>query len=60
MNITCFGFLVFFSCEMPKTPPPANTYCQIARPIYWSLSDSRETKMAVDRHNAAWKRVCRK
>jgi len=59
--MTCVGFLFVFSCEPQQAaPPPASTYCQIARPIYWAPKDTRATKEAIDSHNAAWKRTCRK
>lgn len=56
--ITCLGFLVFFQCEMPRQPPPADTYCQIAKPIRWSPNDTRLTKEQADIHNRQWKVLC--
>lgn len=57
MEITCLGFLVFFSCEVPERAP-ADSYCQVARPVYWHASDSRKTKEQVDRENRKYKRLC--
>lgn len=58
MNLTCIGFLVYFVCELPPAPPPADTYCAIARPVLWSAADTRETKEQADRENRKWKRFC--
>jgi hypothetical protein len=52
----CFGLLVSFCLSSPT--PPIDSYCQIARPIYWSAHDTRATKAAVDRHNRVWKATC--
>lgn len=56
----CFGILVMV-CELTAAPapPPASTYCQIARPIYWNENDTRQTKEAVDTENRKWKRLCK-
>lgn len=54
----CFGFIVFMHCELPKAPPPADTYCQIAKPIYFKPTDDRATKEQADRENRKWKRLC--
>lgn len=59
MEITCIGFLVFFSCSLPERAP-ANNYCQVAKPIYMARGDTRKTKEAVDTHNRIWKRLCAK
>jgi hypothetical protein len=58
MDIACFGLLVFFSCSLPERPAPADSYCQIARPIHWSPADTRKTKEQVDVNNRDWKRIC--
>jgi hypothetical protein len=57
MSATCIGFLFYFICETPPQPPD-DTYCQIARPIFWSQKDSRATKIEVDTHNRIWKQLC--
>lgn len=59
-EITCLGFLIFFQCQLPPTPPPADTYCQIARPIFFSKNDTRETKEQIDIANRKWKALCQR
>lgn len=63
MEMLCIGLLVMW-CDVsdikPRTPPPADTYCQIARPIYFSASDTRKTKEQADRENRKWRRLCGK
>ena len=54
----CIGFIVCFGALSPAPVPPADTYCQIARPIYWSAGDTRATKEQADRENRKWKRLC--
>ena len=57
--MTCTGFAFIFAhltCTQPAPPP--DTYCQIAKPVYWSRNDTRQTKEQVDRHNRVWKRLC--
>jgi len=58
MDVTCFGFLVFFSCSVP-TPAPSDSFCQIYTPIRWSAADTRLTKEQVDTRNRVWKRLCK-
>lgn len=57
--ITCLGFLFFFQCEAPRAPPPADTYCQIVKPIRFDAKDTRRTKEQVDTHNRQWVALCR-
>lgn len=60
MSITCTGFALGFAyltCMQPAPPP--DTYCQIAKPIYWSKQDTRATKEQADRENRKWKRLCK-
>jgi hypothetical protein len=57
--LTCTGFAFLFvsmTCQ-PKGAPP-DTYCQIAKPIYWSSKDTRGTKEQADRENRKWKALC--
>lgn len=56
--MACLGLLVFFWCNNPVHAPPS-TYCQISRPITWSVKDTRVTKEQIDIHNRTWKRLCR-
>jgi hypothetical protein len=39
--------------------PGADTFCRIARPITWSVSDTDQTIREVKEHNAAYDRLCR-
>jgi hypothetical protein len=57
----CFGILVMV-CELTAAPapPPASTYCQIAKPMYWSTADTRQTKEQIDTENRKWKKLCSK
>lgn len=57
MTASCIGFLFYYSCATP-TPPPADTFCLIATPIYWSARDTRKTREQADRHNRIWKSLC--
>ena len=54
----CFGLIIMF-CQPQSAPPVADTYCEIAKPIYWSAGDTRATKEQVDRENRKFKRLCR-
>lgn len=54
----CFGILVMV-CQLEQQPAPADTFCQIAKPIYWSASDTRATKEQADKHNRVWKKLCK-
>lgn len=59
--LTCTGFAFLFvslTCQPAGAPP--DTYCQIAKPIYWSRNDTRQTKEQVDKHNRVWKQLCAK
>jgi hypothetical protein len=38
--------------------PGADTFCRIARPITWSVSDTDATVREVKEHNAAYVRLC--
>ena len=53
----CFGLLIMI-CQPQESPPPVDTYCEIAKPIYWSAGDTRKTKEQVDRENRKYKRFC--
>lgn len=59
--MTCTGFaLIFVHLQCTQPAPPPDTYCQIAKPIYWSKNDTRETKAQADRENRKWKALCAK
>lgn len=57
--MNCVGF-AFFIVQMTCTPAGAapDTFCQIAKPIYWSRNDTRMTKEQADAHNRKGKRLC--
>ena len=57
MTATCIGFLFYFVCESAP-PVPTDSYCKIARPIFWSARDTRRTKEQVDTENRKWKSLC--
>jgi hypothetical protein len=57
MTASCIGFLFFYSCTTP-VETPLDSYCLIAKPIFWSAHDTRSTKEQTDRHNRVWKSLC--
>jgi hypothetical protein len=58
MPTMCFGLFIMV-CQVGKSaPPPASSYCDIAKPIYWSAQDTRATKEAIDTHNRVYKSLC--
>lgn len=57
--MTCKGFaFLFVSMTCQPTGAPPDTYCQIAKPVYWSRADSAETKWQIKRENAKWMKLC--
>lgn len=59
--MTCTGFALLFvhlNCTTPAAPP--DTFCQIYKPVYWSRSDTRETKAQTDKNNRKYKALCMK
>ncbi len=55
----CFGLLIMF-CEVQEPPKSVTEYCLVAKPIYISRQDTRETKEQTDAHNRVWKALCKK
>lgn len=55
----CFGLLVMF-CQAQSAPAATAgaTFCDVAKPVYWSTSDTRKTKEQVDIHNRKGKVIC--
>lgn len=53
----CFGLLIMF-CQPQAAPPQSDSYCQIAKPIYWSAADTRRTKEQIDTENRKFKKLC--
>ena len=58
MNTLCFGFLVVFMCQGEK-PTAISEYCQTARTIQASRSDTAETLAQIRRENAKIRRLCK-
>jgi hypothetical protein len=61
--MTCTGIafiFVYITCQQPSPPPTTAgaTFCTVYKPIYWSKTDTRETKEQVDSNNRVWKRLC--
>jgi hypothetical protein len=59
--LTCKGFafiVVSMTCQPAGAAP--DTYCQIAKPVYWSRHDTALTKRQADRENRKYKRLCQK
>lgn len=58
--MVCFGLLFVMWCG-PQAGQPSTSisdFCQIARPIRMSHSDTRGTKEQVARENLKIKRIC--
>jgi len=50
---------VISACAHVSTPPPANSYCAVAKPIrYNSKIDSPKTVAQIEAHNSAWVCLC--
>ena len=58
MNTLCFGFLVVFACQGEK-PTAISEYCQTARTIQASRSDTAQTLAQIRRENAKIRRLCK-
>lgn len=59
MNTLCFGFLVIFACQ-GEQPTAISEYCQTARTIRASRSDTAETLRQIRAENAKIRRLCKK
>lgn len=61
-TMKCRGFAFFYAeleCDLPLPAATAGaTFCQVAKPILWSATDTRATKAAADTHNRIGKRLC--
>lgn len=42
----------------PTSPPVVDSFCALAKPIYWSAKDTDETIAQAKEHNAVWKSRC--
>ena len=58
MTLHCIGFLVLFQCTSADPPVARAAFCDVASPIRWHATDTRETKEQADRHNRKWKALC--
>lgn len=54
----CFGLLLFMWCDAEQQRVPVDSFCQLAKPVYWAAADTRQTKEQVDRHNRVFKAIC--
>lgn len=59
---TVTGICILF-CLQTAPPAPAAahagaTFCQVAKPFYWSATDSRATKEQADEHNRVGRKLC--
>jgi len=54
----CWGFLIAFWCAAPQPKPAEVPYCETAKPIAPSHSDTRATKEQIDRENAKLAGLC--
>jgi hypothetical protein len=56
----CIGVLVMW-CSAASATPPASagaTFCQVAKPHYWTAASTRRDKEQADIHNAKGKALC--
>jgi hypothetical protein len=56
----CVGFLFVMHCEPADQQAVASgaTFCQVAKPFYWSAKDTRSTKEQADTWNRKGKALC--
>jgi len=55
----CVGlFVMWCQSTQPAAVTAGATFCQVAKPMYWSASDTRKTKEQADRHNRIGKKLC--
>ena len=54
----CFGILVMWCSVKQPAVADGATFCQVAKPIFWSAGDTRVTKEQADIHNRKGKRLC--
>jgi len=53
----CFGILVAY-CMSRDVPSNAATFCKTATPLYFSKSDTLQTREEIDTHNKIGKALC--
>lgn len=49
---------ILTACATTTASVAPASFCQIAKPIYWSAEDTDETIRQAKSHNAAWKALC--
>ena len=54
----CFGILVMYCVSQQPAVANGATFCQIAKPVYWDATDTRQTKEQIDKQNRIGKRLC--
>jgi len=54
----CIGILLMH-CFVAEPVLAGATFCQVAKPIYYSRQDTRRTKEQIDIHNRKGKRLCK-
>lgn len=54
------GICILFCLQLspPSAATVGATFCQTARPIYWSAGDTRATKEQADTHNRIGRKLC--
>lgn len=56
----CVGLLAMY-CFVPEAVPSATagaTFCQVAKPHYWTAQSTRRDKEQADIHNRKGKKLC--
>lgn len=64
MNITCFGFLVVFSCQVPEQSQ-IDSFCQVYQPVIQKKGDGTITatdgvKRRILANELTYRRACKK
>lgn len=55
----CFGILLTYCALTQPGAVQGATFCQVYKPVLWSVNDTRLTKEQVDSMNRTWKRLCK-
>lgn len=56
--ILMVGAVLFLSGCATTAGIGGATFCQVAKPIYWTAADTRNTKEQADTHNRVGKELC--
>ena len=54
----CYGLIVRWCVSQEAVVADGATFCQVAKPMYWSAADTRKTKEQADIHNRKGKKLC--